>query len=120
MEAHRNERFAEALRQELEEIINYELSDPRIAQVTITEILVGPGHKQARVRISLGASQEITKSTIAALNGAKSHLRRVLAERLDVYRVPDLEFESDLEIGSSSEIKSLLRRVRKGRPRDQQ
>jgi ribosome-binding factor A len=118
MESHRGERFAEALRQELEEILNYELSDPRIGEVTITEVLVGPGHKQARVRVSLPGGE--AQSRLAALNGARHHVRRVLSNRLDVYRIPDLQFESDIELGSGSQVKSLLRRVRRGRPRDRE
>lgn len=120
MESHRNERFAEALRQELEEIINYELSDPRIGELTITEVLVAPGNKQARVRLSLGGNHRTAEPTLAALNGAREHIRQVLAGRLDVFRIPDLEFESDIEVQSPNEVKSLLRRVRKGRPRDQE
>jgi ribosome-binding factor A len=117
MESHRNERFAEALRQELEEIVNYELSDPRIGEVAITEVLIGPSHKQARVRVSLAESSQ---PALAALNGARHHIRRILTARLDTYRVPDLEFESDIEVESRGDIKSLLRKVRKGRPRDQE
>ncbi|MCW5976618.1 MAG: ribosome-binding factor A [Bryobacteraceae bacterium] len=118
MESHRNERFAEALRQELEEIINYELSDPRIGEVIVTEVLVGPGHKQARVRLSVTAPGG-PESTLAALNGARRHLQRTLSGRLDVFRIPDLQFESDIEVASPQGVQGLLKRVRRGRPRDQ-
>ena len=35
MDPHRHERVTESIHEELEELINYELSDPRIGQVSM-------------------------------------------------------------------------------------
>ena len=48
MEPHRAERVAEALRSELEEILNYELDDPRMTPVTITEVILTSDGRKAR------------------------------------------------------------------------
>jgi len=37
MEPHRSERLAESLKNELDEILNYELNDPRLTTVNVTE-----------------------------------------------------------------------------------
>ena len=42
MEGHRAERVTEAIREELGEIIGYEMSDPRIGSATVTEVHVSP------------------------------------------------------------------------------
>ena len=39
MDPRRSERIAETIREELEEILNYELSDPRIRSARVTEVL---------------------------------------------------------------------------------
>jgi ribosome-binding factor A len=121
MDPHRTERVSEALREELGEMIAYELSDPRVADATVTEVLVTPGMKHAQVRLHFAdpnlSSQE---ATIAALNGAKHYLRNKLRERLTLFRIPELHFEADVDSSGSGRMEQLLKRIRRGRPRDTQ
>ena len=109
-------RVAEALREELGELISYELADPRIDSVTVTEVLVTPDRKKAVVRINV-ADAGATDGALEALNGAKGFLRKQLAGRLDFRNTPELHFESDKEV-SAPKVESLLKRIKKGRPRD--
>jgi ribosome-binding factor A len=118
MDSHRAERVSEALREELSELIAYELSDPRIGEAVVTEVLVSPDMKHAQVRMHLGEQPEGPDAAIQALDGARHFLRRQLAERLTLYRVPDLHFESDLSPSLNGRVENLLKRVRRGRPRD--
>lgn len=119
MHAHRTERISQALREELGELIAYELSDPRIGDAIVTEVLVSPDMRHALVRLHLEKSNADPAVTIRALDGARHFLRRQLAERLNMYRVPDLHFEMDLAPQINSRIDYLLKRVRRGRPRDE-
>jgi ribosome-binding factor A len=41
-----------------------------------------------------------------------------LAERLNLFRVPELHFEADVSPGLSGRVDHLLKRVRRGRPRE--
>jgi len=118
MATHRPERVSEALREELEELIAYELSDPRIRDTAVTEVHMTGDMRHAWVRLHLSADGR--DATIEALNGAKHFLRRQLAERLNLYRVPELHFEPDSSVGAGAKAEQLLKRVRRGRPRDQQ
>ena len=118
MESRHNERLAETLREELEEIINYELSDPRIGSATVTEVLLAPELRRAMVRLSLSGEAGVQRETLTALQGARRHVRGLLAARLALYRVPELHFEPDLPVELSSRAKHLLKRVRRGRPKD--
>ena len=116
MDNHRAERVSEALREELGELISYELSDPRVGDTTVTEVLVSPDMRHAQVRLHMSASAATAEETIRALDGAKPFLRRHLAERLNLYRIPDLHFEADVDV-ASVRMEHLLKRVRRGRPR---
>jgi ribosome-binding factor A len=118
MDQHRSERVSEAIREELSEIIAYEMSDPRISLVDVTEVLVTPDMRHARVRLHLAGDETGRVGTLSALEGARHFLRRELASRLRLFRVPDLHFEADLEMESSRRLEQLLKRARKGRARD--
>lgn len=119
MDSHRAERVSEALREELGEMIAYELTDPRIGEATVTEVLVSPDMRHAQVRLHLGADLTQQKQTIRALDGARHFLRRQLAERLSLFRVPELHFEADLPVpDGKSRLDHLMKRIRRGRPRD--
>jgi ribosome-binding factor A len=117
MENHRAERVSEALREELGEMISYELSDPRIGDAIVTEVLISPDKRHAQVRLHLSDDPAQQCNTIEALEGARHFLRRQLAERLNLFRVPELHFEADVQ-AQGSRIDHLLKRVRRGRPRD--
>jgi ribosome-binding factor A len=119
MEKRRGERLAERLREELEEILNYELEDPRVGAVGITEVLLSSDARRARVRLSLTDQEDWAWDTLAALDGARGHVRSLLMSRLDVYRMPELEFELDSGGEIQPRRRHLLRRMRKGRPKGQ-
>lgn len=119
MDSHRNERVSEALREELGELIAYELSDPRIGEAIVTEVLLSPNRRHAQVRVHLSDPPDKQEETIRALDGARHFLRRQLAERLSLYRVPELHFEADVA-APPARIEQLLKRIRRGRPREQE
>ena len=114
---HRTERISEALRDELTELIGYELSDPRVASATVTGLEVSPDKRHAlvRVRVDEGADAE---QAIAALEHAAPFLRREVARRLELFRVPELHFEADIATELGGRMEHLLKRIKKGRPRE--
>lgn len=118
MDPHRTERLAEALREELDEIINYELADPRVADASVAEVLLAPDLRHAEVRLAFSSGPEAASGALDALGHAKNHIRRLLAARLGLRRLPDLRFTSDVSLQSPQRLKSLLHRIRKGRPKD--
>ena len=84
---HRAERVSEALREELGELIAYELSDPRIGDATVTEVLLSPDMKHAQVRLRVSDDRTEQQETIQALDGARHFLRRQVATRLNLYQI---------------------------------
>ncbi len=118
MDSHRAQRVSEALREELGEMISYELSDPRIGEAVVTEVLVSPDMRHAQVRLHMSEQKKAQADTIRALDGARHFLRHQLAERLNLFRVPELHFEADISPGAADRLEQLLKRVRRGRPKD--
>jgi len=117
MTDHRVERITEAIREELAEIIGFELSDPRIGSATVTDVQISPDKRHAFVRVGIGPNTD-KKETLAALEHARNFLRHELSERLALYRIPELHFEADIATELGGRMEHLLKRVRKGRPRE--
>jgi ribosome-binding factor A len=118
MDARRSERIASAMRDELDEILNYELEDPRIGAIVIEEIILSPDGKKALARLTPEGDARAQNEALQAVNGAARHVRNLLAERLSIYRTPDVSFEAAVAPESAVKAASLMRRVRRGRPRD--
>jgi ribosome-binding factor A len=117
MPQHRTQRISEALREELTEMIGYELSDPRVASATVTGLEVSPDKRHALVRIRVDQGSDASEA-LAALEHAASFLRREVARRLELFRVPELHFEADIATELGGRMDQLLKRIKKGRPRE--
>ena len=118
MDRHRPERVSESIREELEELIGYEMSDPRVGSATITEVHLSPDYRHAHVSLVLQGSAEEQAATLEALNHGKQFLKMQLSERLQLFKTPDLHFESALPGDLATKVPQVLRRIKRGRPRD--
>jgi ribosome-binding factor A len=107
------------VKEELIEIIGFELEDPRLLDVDVTGVQVSPDSRHASVRVALHGSEHERNQAIAALEHASGYLRRELASRLQMRRVPELHFEPDKNPDGESRVDLLLRRARKTRGRDE-
>jgi ribosome-binding factor A len=116
MDEHRSRRVAEAVKEELSEIISFEMDDPRLADVSVTITEVSPDRRHAHVRIAVEMGTD--KIALDALEHAKNFLRHELATRLNLRRVPDLHFAVDSHPDADDRIEFLLRRAKRNKARD--
>jgi len=105
------ERVGEALKEEISTIIEGELGDPRIALCQVTEILLAPDGKSARVFISVQGDEREARQTLKAIEAAKGYIRRELLERMGVRHVPELTFMLDRSEVYGACIDELLSRI---------
>lgn len=117
MDPRRSERVSETLREELEELICWELSDPRIECAGVAEVLISPDGRSARARLILPGGTESQNATLTALDHAKGFIRREIAQRVDMFRLPEIRFEAAIGADLGPRVQHLLKRVRRGRPR---
>ena len=114
---HHQDRVAETLREEIGAMIEGELSDPRIAFCYVTEVVLNPGGKSARVYVAVdNAVPDIAKAevdTVAGLEAAKGYIKFELKERMGVRHVPDLSFQIDRSAKMETRMDDLLGRVKK-------
>ena len=114
---HHQDRVAEALRLEIGAMIEGELSDPRIDFCYVTEVVLNPGGKSARVYVAVDSSvkdvAQAEENTIAGLEAAKGYVRYELKERMGVRHVPELSFLADRSGRFQARIEELMNRSRK-------
>lgn len=98
MDARRTERVAEALREELAEIIGYEMLDPRLAAVSVTGVAVSRDLRHAQVRVVAGGDLDQQREALRALEGARHWIRRAVAGRMRLWRIPEFHFQAEAGI----------------------
>lgn len=118
MDPFRAQRILEALREELTELIEYELTDPRVDGVQVADIILSPDRSKARVMVTLPTTEQIAPA-LQGLASAKGFLRRQVSLNLQLRKVPDLSFEIAADV-PPERTQALLKRIRRGRPRDGQ
>ena len=117
VEPHRLERTTEAIREVLSEMISLELEDPRLDGLEVVEVKVSPDKRHAYVALKSHAGI-VSPETLSALEGARSYMKRELGQRLELHRTPELHFDTTANFGPQKRVDSLLKRIRKGRPKD--
>jgi len=117
LDPHRNERVSEKLREELDELIGYEMSDPRVGGASVSEIHLSPDLRKAAVTLVLSGTAAEQAVTLEAIRNAKQFLKQQLTERLQLYRTPDLYFDAALPASLGVKAPEILKRIKRGRPK---
>jgi len=107
------ERLGEALREEIETILEGELGDPRIGLVNVSEVHLAPDSRSAHVFVVVQGGDEDASRTLEGLTAATGYIRRELVERLSLRRAPELFFEVDRSQQYQARITQLLDRTKK-------
>ena len=109
---HRN-RVANTFSEEIGAMLEGELSDPRIAPSYVTDVVLAPGGKSARVFVAVHGTEQEEESTLEALTTARAYIRSQLRDRMGVRHVPELSFALDRSEKMTGRMDELLDRMRK-------
>lgn len=109
---HRN-RVASTFSEEIGAMLEGELSDPRIAPSYVTDVVLAPGGKSARVFVAVHGNEAEEDSTLEGLMAARAFIRSTLRDRMGVRHVPDITFAIDRSERLTGRMDELLTRTRK-------
>src|SRR5579863_4697522 len=109
---HRN-RVAHSFSEEIGAMLEGELSDPRIFPSVVTDVVLAPGGKSARVFVAVHGGEAEEESTLAALTQARGFIRAQIRDRMGVRHVPELAFAIDRSEKMTGRMDELLGRMRK-------
>jgi len=108
---HRTERTADTLKEEIAQIVSYELEDPRLTTVTVTDIRLSADKRTARVYVTVAGDEAEHKSALAALKHAAPYVRKQLGLALNLPRTPEIHFVRDRVEEEGERVDQLLQEI---------
>ena len=107
--SHRIERVNSLIRQEISELLQRQVKDPRLGNfIAVTEVSTTSDLKHARVFISYIGTEEEKQETLKVLTSASGFLYRELAKRLKMRIVPELSFHWDNSIEHGDRLLQIM------------
>lgn len=104
----RPERVADTLREEISQIVGYELEDPRVDGVTVTDVRLSDNLKTAKVYVTITGDEAEHRTALAALRHAAPYVRKQLGLALNLPRTPEIHFVRDRVEEEGERVDKLL------------
>ena len=104
----RPERLAESLREEITEVVGFELEDPRVEAVTVTDVRVSDDLRDAKVYVLVDGGEVEINAALKALQRAASFVRGQVAMNLSLRHVPHLHFVRDTAEENATRVGEIL------------
>ena len=105
---YRKQRLDELFWEELNSIIMYELSDPRVDDIGVTLVDVSPDLTTARVFVTPFSEDVNMREVLAGLKAAHGFIRTQLAQRIKIRRMPELIFKIDRSYLEARRVDEIL------------
>ncbi len=109
----RPERVADILREEISQIVGYELEDPRLTLVTVTDVRLSDNLRDVRVYVTVAGGEEEHKLALSALRHAAPYVRKQLGLSLNLPRTPEIHFVRDRVAEEGERVDQLLHEIEK-------
>src|SRR5688572_31709186 len=104
----RPERLAEVLKVEISEVVGFELDDPRLEMVTVTDVEVSPDLRDAKIYVLIRGTEEEIEKALKTLRHAATFVRQQVAMNLDLRHAPHVHFVRDTAEENASRISEIL------------
>ena len=108
MAGNRPDKVGEQIRIELSQLLARDVHDPGIGFITLTKVSVTPDLQLARVYYTTLGDEKAQKETGKALHRASPFLRRQIAQRVRLRRVPEIEFFYDKSVAQYDRVERIL------------
>ena len=108
MPSRRIQRLNEQLRREISEIVRWNVKDPRVGPAAISRVETSADLSHARVWVVIVGDQVDERDTLAGLAGAAAFIRSQLSDRIEIRKVPALNFKVDRSMAHAVHIENLL------------
>jgi ribosome-binding factor A len=107
----RPERVADIIREEISQIVGYELEDPRLTMVTVTDVRLSLDRRDAQVFVIVEGNEEEHRVALTALRHAAPWVRKQLSLSLNLPRTPEIHFVRDTVEEHAARVDGLLQQL---------
>lgn len=105
----RTNRISEEMKKEVSSIIQNELKDPRLPQMTsVMSANVTKDLRYAKIYVSVFGGAEEKKNALSALKSAAGFIRREVGHRMQLRYTPEMQFELDDSIERGAYMTKLI------------
>ena len=104
----RPERVADMLREEIMQIVGYELEDPRVQFVTVTDVRLSENLRDASVYVLVEGVEEEILAALSALRHAAPYVRKQVGFALNLRHTPEIHFIRDTVEERGARVDRLL------------
>jgi ribosome-binding factor A len=114
----RPERVADIIREEISQIVGYELEDPRLTMVTVTDVRLSENRRDAHVFVTVAGTEEEHRLALDALRHAAPYVRKQLSLSLNLPRTPEIHFLRDTVEEKGARVDRLLQEIEQERAKE--
>jgi len=112
MAAYRIDRVNNVIRQEISQLLQRQVKDPRLGSfITITGVATSPDLKYAKIFVSQISDETSRQEILSTLSAASGFFRKELRKCLTLRRIPELSFEWDDSIERGARLLELMDRL---------
>ncbi len=104
-------RVAEAIKEEISDILAHHIKDPRIGFASVVDVFVSQDLRYAKVYISVLGDDSAKEGTRQGLASAQGFIRSEIARRIRLRHVPEISFVLDDSIERGDRISRLLKEI---------
>jgi len=106
-------RVAKALKQEISDLLQNEVKDPRVGFASVVGVEMSSDLRHAKIYVSVYGDDADKKQTFQALRDAAGFIRSGLGSRLNLRHIPEIAFVPDESIAHGARIMELLDIIKK-------
>ena len=111
----RIEKLQELIKQETSKMLLYDIKDPRIGFVTVTDVEMTGDLREAKIFVSIMGNEEQIKDTMQGLQSALGFVRREIGKRIRLRFTPEISFAPDKSLDYSEHIQKILLQIERER-----
>ena len=104
----KRERMSERIHQILSQLLLREIADPRLQEITITEVSLDPELMFAKVYVSAMGDEKREREVMQGLRRAGGYLRREVGKRIRLRNTPELHFHWDNTFAQADRINAII------------
>lgn len=108
MSSIKQDRTAERIRTIFSELLLREISDPRLKNITITEVKLDPELAFADIYVNALGDESREAEVMAGLERARGFIRREIGKRVRLRTTPELHFHWDMTLERGEHLNQLI------------
>ena len=108
----RSDRVSGEIQKNLSELLKKNIKDPRLEMVTITSVKMSQDLRIARVYFISSSDKTSRKDAVQGFKSALGYIKRILAAKLGLRYMPDLNFFYDDSFDYGSHIDNMLKVIK--------